>query len=34
MKLEGIYHNPREKMMMRRMIKTVVRKVKQEPLFS
>ena len=35
MKLEGIYYNPRKKMMTRRMmIKAVVRKVKQKSLLS
>ena len=35
MKLEGIYHNPRNKMMMMRIIiRAVVRKVKQESLFT
>ena len=35
MKLKGIYHNPRKKMMtMRMMIKAVVRKVKQKSLLS
>ena len=35
MKLKGIYHNPRKKMMtMRMMIKAVVRTVKQKSLLS
>ena len=35
MKLKGIYHNPRKKMMtMRTMIKAVVRTVKQKSLLS
>ena len=35
MKLKGIYHNPRKKMMtMRMMIKAVVRTVKQKLLLS